>query len=76
MNPMSGLEKALNSACLFPYYMNRAYEEKDPVERLKLVICATIGHFFINLSFTKPLNPILGETCYGTFPDGSELYAE
>lgn len=76
MVPLSGLEKALNSACLFPFYMNRAAEEKDPVERMKLVISATIGHFFINLSFMKPLNPILGETCVGSFPDGTKLYAE
>jgi len=37
----------------------------DNLERLKLVICAAIGNFYQNLSFLKPLNPILGETCEG-----------
>lgn len=76
MIPVSGLEKALNSTCMFPIYISRAAQEKDPVERLKLIICASLGHFFINLSFLKPLNPILGETCEATYPDGSKLYAE
>jgi len=63
MIPLSGLEKALYSTCLFPLYMNKAASISDPIERMKLLICASIGHFYINLSFLKPLNPILGETC-------------
>lgn len=76
MIPVSGLVKALNSTCLFPLYLNRACQSDDPMERLKLVISASLGHFFINLSFLKPLNPILGETCEASYPDGTKLYAE
>lgn len=63
MIPKSALEKALNSTCLFPLYMNRAAQTTDLIERFKLVICATIGNFWINCTFLKPLNPIIGETC-------------
>lgn len=74
---MSGLEKAINSTCLFPVYVTKAAKIKnDPVERLKLVITASLGHFFINLSFLKPLNPILGETIEAEYPDGTKLYGE
>ena len=76
MIPMTALQKALSSTCLFPFYMNKATETKDPIERIKFVICATLGQFFINLSFLKPLNPIIGETCQGSYPDGTQLYAE
>lgn len=71
MIPKTGLEKALNSTCLFPIYINKACLITDPIERLKLIICATLGQFYLNLSFLKPLNPILGETCQGCYPDGS-----
>jgi hypothetical protein len=40
------------------------------------VITATIATFHINLSFHKPLNPILGETVEGLLSDGTKLYAE
>ena len=43
---------------------------------MKLVIVATIGNFYINCSFLKPLNPILGETIHASYPDGTQLYAE
>lgn len=62
MIPKSALEKALMGTCLFPLYINRAASITDKVERVKLVITAAISPFYINLSFLKPLNPILGET--------------
>lgn len=43
---------------------------------MKLVICATLGNFYINCSFFKPLNPILGETAEGAYADGTQLYCE
>ncbi|CAD8105315.1 unnamed protein product [Paramecium primaurelia] len=76
MIPKSALEKVLMSSCLFPLYINRATQEKDPIERLKLIICATLGNFYVNCSFLKPLNPILGETISGFYQDGTIAYAE
>ena len=58
----SGLEKNLASTIYFPFYINRACQIADKLERFKLVISACISTFYINLSFHKPLNPILGET--------------
>ncbi len=43
---------------------------------MKLVLVATIGNFYINCSFLKPLNPILGETINAHYLDGTQLYAE
>jgi len=76
MLPKTGLEKALYSTSLFPLYITKAAHTNDLVERFKLLICATIGNFYVNLGFVKPLNPILGETCAGMYPDGTRLYAE
>ncbi len=66
----------MNSTCLFPLYINKATLTDNKLERLKLVICATIGNFYINCTFLKPLNPILGETCEFSYPDGTKLFAE
>lgn len=35
-----------------------------------------IGNFYQNLSFVKPLNPIIGETCEASYNDGTQLYSE
>ncbi|KAM3145464.1 Oxysterol-binding protein 4 [Paramecium bursaria] len=72
----SALEKNLLSAINFPLYVNRASKMQQPLEQLKLVITATISSFYTNLSFNKPLNPIIGETVEGTMNDGTQLYAE
>ncbi|EGR27990.1 oxysterol binding, putative [Ichthyophthirius multifiliis] len=76
MIPQSALEKALYATCLFPIYINLAAQTNDLVERFKLLICATLGNFYINCGFLKPLNPILGETCQGMYPDGTKMYSE
>jgi hypothetical protein len=76
MIPTSALEKSLASATFFPFYISRAAMFQDPIERMKLVVTACISNFYVNCTFMKPLNPILGETCQATFDDGTELYAE
>ena len=76
MIPQSALEKALYSTCLFPLYINLAFQTTNYILRFKYLICATIGNFYINCGFLKPLNPIIGETCIGCYPDGSKLYCE
>lgn len=72
----SGLERNLASAAFFPLYVGRACREQSRLERLKLVVAACIATFHVNLSFAKPLNPILGETIVGRLNDGTQLYAE
>jgi hypothetical protein len=72
----SALEKTFYSAMFFPLYINRAVIVHNFVERMKLVITASIASFCYTLSFHKPLNPILGETVNGSLEDGTQLYAE
>ena len=48
----------------------------DPVERMKLVITANFSWFFYYQTFTKPLNPILGETYQAFGQDGTKVYME
>ena len=67
----SALERTLNSAIFFPLYVNRASILSNKIERFKMVITATIASFYVNLSFYKPLNPILGETVAGHLDDGT-----
>lgn len=59
---MSALERVGRGTCFFPIYFNRAASLNSPIERMKLVITATLANFYVNCTFLKPLNPILGET--------------
>lgn len=77
MIPKSALEKGLGATCFYPLYLNKAAQsDTSPLERVKLVLTATIANFYINCSFLKPLNPILGETISARYPDGTQLYGE
>lgn len=72
----SALERTFNSAIFFPLYVNRAFIVHNKIERFKLIITATIASFYVNCSFHKPLNPVLGETVAGHMEDGTLMYAE
>ena len=50
------------SCCMNPYYMKKASEAEDPVERFKYIITNTISAFYYITMFLKPLNPVIGET--------------
>ena len=71
----SALENTLHSVTFFPIFINKGCSE-NRIEKLKLVITATIASFYVNLSFHKPLNQIIGETVAGHLEDGTQLYAE
>jgi len=47
------------SCCMNPYFMKRACEAKDPLERFKLVITNTISSFYYMCMFLKPVALIL-----------------
>lgn len=76
MIPKTALETAVHATCLFPFYMNRATMETNPLERFKIVITTTISSFYYTNTFLKPLNPILGETLQAEFKDGTQVYCE
>ena len=62
MAPQSMLMTMTGFATTLPIFMNKAAKTEDPLERLKLVMTANFSWFFYITMFTKPLNPILGET--------------
>lgn len=42
-------------ACLFPKYLNKAAAEKDPIERMKIVVSSVLASFFYTNTFLKPV---------------------
>ena len=62
--------------CVGPAYFNAAALAKDPVERMKYVMIASMAFIGPCHTFDKPLNPILGETYQGELPDGAQIYVE
>jgi hypothetical protein len=76
MIPRSALEKCFMQTINFPLYINRATNTTDPIERMKLLMVATISNYIYANTFLKPLNPIVGETYEGSYNDGSTIYGE
>lgn len=59
------VELVASIGCVGPAYLNASALTKDPIERMKYVMVASVA-FIGNLhTFDKPLNPILGETYQG-----------
>jgi len=74
MLPLTILQTIALSIFQFPVYLNIAGTIKDPLEKFKLVIVATLSCFHSSSHFLKPLNPILGETYEMLFNDGSKVF--
>ena len=76
MCPKSILQTLSWSQSCMSVYLNHAASLDDKVERVKLLIAATVASSYHDKIFEKPLNPILGETyeCYGQ--DGSSIVFE
>jgi hypothetical protein len=55
MVPKTALENSTMSCCMNPYFMKKACEAKDPVERFKYVITNTIAAFYYITMFLKPV---------------------
>lgn len=41
--PRSTMERLLDAFHLFPYYIKKAYQNKDTVERIKLILASIVG---------------------------------
>lgn len=76
MQGNTALHNCMKSTCMGPLYLTRAGISSDPIERIKLMITSNLSSFVYTSTFLKPLNPLLGETLYGKFEDGTELYCE
>ncbi|KAJ6230325.1 oxysterol-binding protein [Anaeramoeba flamelloides] len=74
--PRSYLHRLVDIFQFCPIFFKVAAQEKDPLERLKLVICCVILGLHNTVAQAKPFNPILGETFQGNFIDGTEIYCE
>ncbi len=57
-------------------YIHKAVESEDANVRFQNVVTFIISNFYYGLGIRKPLNPYLGETLQGFFPDESFFYAE
>lgn len=54
-----------------PIFMTRAALQRDPVERMRMVMLTSLSFLQPCHIFDKPLNPILGETMQARLVDGS-----
>jgi hypothetical protein len=55
MVPRTALVNSTVSCCMNPYFMKRAVEATDPIERMKFVITNTISAFYYISMFVKPV---------------------
>ena len=83
MVPRTALENSTFSCCMNPYFMKKAVEVEVPLERFKWVVTNTVSAFYYISMFLKPvkalaiqLNPVIGETLQGSYPDGTQIYCE
>lgn len=76
MCSMSILQATSLIAKASSFYLTRAANTDDPVERMKLVITSTIAFLYPSHQFEKPLNPILGETLEEFLDDGTTIFLE
>lgn len=67
----------LGDPLVFPNLMMKAVHAKNPVERLKWVVTYFVaGYHRAFLTWSKPFNPILGETWQASLSDGTCVYME
>ena len=76
MQPTTILQAVASIAGIAPYLLTAAGLQKDPVEKMKLLMTFCIAHLNVVHSFEKPLNPILGETYVAELADGTCVYVE
>lgn len=62
MAPVTMIEMIPTMQSTCSIYLNHAALSKDPLERFKFVMVASIAFFYYEKIWDKPLNPILGET--------------
>jgi hypothetical protein len=76
MLPITILQAIAKSLFQFPIYLKLANVSKDPLEKFKFIITASMACFHQNSELLKPINPILGETFETMYEDGSKVYLE
>lgn len=56
MVPKTALENSTVSGCTLPYFMNKACEQQDPVEKMKYVLTSIISSAYYLNMFLKPVS--------------------
>jgi hypothetical protein len=56
------LEVFAHQCRLAPYFLEKGYEAKTPLEKLKLTTAFNVSRLHLTVTQLKPFNPILGET--------------
>ena len=56
MVPRTALENSTFSCCMNPYFMKKAVEAEEPIERFKWVITNAVAAFYYITMFLKPVN--------------------
>lgn len=72
----SYLERLCDGWCYAPFFLTKASNEVDPIERLKWVVTFAISGLSNTCAPKKPFNPILGETFEATYDDGTQVFCE
>lgn len=67
--PRSFLEKVAGDFRFAPYYLGKAMETTDPVERVRVMTTWHVCSLQLEPQMLKPFNPILGETFQGMIGD-------
>ena len=57
-------------------YLNRASMIEDRIERMRLLMSASVSYFYNEKIWEKPLNPLLGETYQARGQDGAFIFME
>lgn len=71
----SFLSNLCNSYAYAPRFLEKAAREKNPIDKLKMVVAFNISAFIAELQMEKPFNPILGQTYQATI-DGCPVFGE
>lgn len=76
LEPKSLFAKITEGFCNAPFFLTKAADSTDPLERLKYAIAFIISGLHSGIFYRKPFDPLLGETYQGVFQDGTEISME
>jgi hypothetical protein len=76
LSPCSFLEFMTNVWSFAPLFLEKASQQEDALERMKLVTSFVVSGLHRVCTLKKPLNPLLGETFQGKFLDGTVILCE
>lgn len=56
--------------------LDQASLASNKMEKLQCVMTLLVTGVYYSVTMKKPFNPYLGETCQGTYADGTKIYIE